>query len=210
MGELIIIILVILFLLWVFVWEPQAKIVREAKEKENAKIRAEKERRQAEELARNAIEIEKLTAEKSDLLKSIRSNVPGFILDARLEFEREYRAGKSVTSFGQEMSPLVCFGYRVGKTKGRSQVERRLILKHSIAADLDLSLSFFPKEYRNEWGEPLTITRFNRIYQHLLSMADLRDNRRNFEVAVRHWREDAAWFHQENATFVNKFKYIKS
>lgn len=33
MGELIIIILIILFLFWVFVWEPQAKIVREAKEK---------------------------------------------------------------------------------------------------------------------------------------------------------------------------------
>ena len=208
MGELIIIILVILFLLWVFVWEPQAKIVREAKEKENAKIRAEKERRQAEELARNAIEIEKLTAEKSDLLKSIRSNVPGFILAARLEFEREYRAGKGVTSFGHEMSPLVCFGYRVGKTKGRTQVERRLILKHSIAADLDLSLAFLPKQYRNEWGGPLTITRFNRIYQHLLSMADLRDNRRNFEVAVQHWREDAAWFHKEHAKLVEKMKHI--
>ena len=108
MGELIIIILIILFLLWVFVWEPQAKIVREAKEKENSRIRAEKERRQTEERARRTLEHEKLKAEKNELLKSIRSNVPGFILDARLEFKREYRAGKSVTSFGQEMSPLVC------------------------------------------------------------------------------------------------------
>ena len=197
MGEIIIIGLVILLLLWIFVWGPQAKANRE-----------ENERRKAEELAQRRAEQEALKIERHELLSATRSKVPGFILDARLEFEREYRAGKGATSFGQEMSPLVCFGYRVGKTKGRTLTERRSILKHSIVADLDASLSFLPTEYRNEWGEPLSITRFNRIYQHLLSMADLRDNRRNFEVAVSHWREDAAWFHKEHGTLVERFKYI--
>ena len=110
--------------------------------------------------------------------------------------------------FGQEMSPLVCFGYRVGKTKGRTEVERRAILEYAVAADYDTTLSFLPASYRNDWGGPLSVARFNRIYQHLSNMADLRDNRRNFEVAVSHWRADASWFNMQQRPRVEKYRAI--
>jgi len=76
---LILFLLLALALLWFFVWGPQAK-----------EARAEKARRDAEECARRAAERAKLLAEREDLLKSIRGAAPDFILNARLEFEREY------------------------------------------------------------------------------------------------------------------------
>ena len=56
--------------------------------------------------------------------------------------------------------------------------------------------------------QPLSMTRFNRIYTHLKSMADLRDGRRNFEVAVSHWRADASWFHLHQIQLVEKFRAV--
>ena len=129
-------------------------------------------------------------------------------MKARLEFEREYRSKGGEGMFGQEMSPLVCFGYRVGKTSGRTESERRTILKYAIAADYDTTLPFLPAAYRNDWGGPLSVTRFNRIYQHLNNMADLRDGRRNFEAAVSHWRADASWFHSQQRPRVEKYSAI--
>ena len=61
-----------------------------------------------------ADEAESLRVERDGVLKAIRIDAPGFILDARLDFEREYQNSGGDGSFGQEMSPLVCFGYRVG------------------------------------------------------------------------------------------------
>ena len=110
--------------------------------------------------------------------------------------------------FGQEMSPLVCFGYRVGKTAGRTESERRTILEYAIAADYDMTLPFLPAAYRNDWGGPLSVRRFDRIYQHLNNMADLRDGRRNLEAAVSHWRADASWFHSQQRPRVEKYRAI--
>lgn len=196
-SVLILFLLIALALLWFFVWGPQAK-----------EARAEKERRDAEDRARREAERTKLLAEREDLLKSIRSSAPDFILKARLDFEREYRSKGGEGMFGQEMSPLVCFGYRVGKTKGRTEVERRAILEYAVAADFDKTLPFLPASYRSEWGSPLSVSRFNRIDQHLNNMADLRDSRRNFEVAVAHWRADASWFRAHQRPRVEKFRAI--
>jgi len=191
---LILFLLLALALLWFFVWGPQAK-----------EARAEKARRDAEECARREAERAKLLAEREDLLKSIRGAAPDFILNARLEFEREYRSKGGEGMFGQEMSPLTCFGYRVGKTKGRTEVERRAVLEYAVAADYDRTLPFLPASYRNEWGNPLSVDRFNRIYQHLNNTADLRDGRRNYEVAVSHWRTDALWFRTQQLPRVEKY-----
>lgn len=194
---LILFLLVALALLWFFVWGPQA-----------TEARAAKERRDAEERAGREAERAKLLDERENLLKSIRRSAPDFILKARLEFQREYRSKGGEGMFGQEMSPLVCFGYRVGKTKGRTEVERRAILEYAVAADYDTTLPFLPPSYRNDWGGPLSVARFNRIYQHLSNMADLRDNRRNFEVAVSHWRADASWFNMQQRPRVEKYRAI--
>ena len=194
---LILFLLVALALLWFFVWGPQA-----------TEARAAKERRDAEERAGREAERAKLLDERENLLKSIRTGAPDFILEARLEFQREYRSKGGEGMFGQEMSPLVCFGYRVGKTKGRTEVERRAILEYAVAADYDTTLPFLPASYRNDWGGPLSVARFDRIYQHLSNMADLRDNRRNFEVAVSHWRADASWFNMQQRPRVEKYRAI--
>jgi hypothetical protein len=194
-GLLVLLLLVAILLLWMLVWGPKAKAARE-----------ERERLAAEARARREAELAKLKAERDDLLKSIRSRAPDFILNARLDFEREYRASGGDGVFGQEMSPLVCFGYRVGKTNGRSETERRAILDYAIAADLDATLPFLPKSYRLEWGGPLSAARFNRILHHLNNMADLRDNRRNFDVAVSHWRNDASWFQRQQRSLVEKYR----
>ena len=194
-GLLVLLLLVAILLLWMLVWGPKAKAARE-----------ERERLAAEARARREAELAKLKAERDDLLKSIRTRAPDFILNARLDFEREYRASGGDGVFGQEMSPLVCFGYRVGKTNGRSETERRAILDYAIAADLDATLPFLPKNYRLEWGGPLSAARFNRILHHLNNMADLRDGRRNFDVAVSHWRNDASWFQRQQRPLVEKYR----
>jgi hypothetical protein len=191
----ILLVLAALLLLWFLVLGPKAK-----------EARAERQRREAEERARREAERARLRGERDDLLRSISAKAPDFILRARLEFEREYRSSGSEGMFGQEMSPLVCFGYRVGKTNGRTETERRAILEYAVAAEYDAALPFLPTSYREDWGSPLSVTRFNRIYQHLNNMADLRDGRRNFEVAVSHWRADASWFQMQQRPRVEKFR----
>jgi hypothetical protein len=183
-----------LLLLWLLVLGPKAKESRE-----------ERRRLDAEDRARREAERARLRDERDALLKSIRAGAPDFILKARLEFEREYRSKGGEGMFGQEMSPLVCFGYRVGKTAGRTETERRAILEYALAADYDATLPFLPASYREDWGSPLSVTRFNRIYEHLNNTADLRDGRRNFEVAVSHWRADASWFQMQQRPRVEKY-----
>lgn len=191
----ILLVLAALLLLWFLVLGPKAK-----------EARAERQRREAEERARREAERARLRGERDDLLRSIRAKAPDFILRARLEFEREFRSSGGEGMFGQEMSPLVCFGYRVGVTNGRTETERRAILEYAVAADYDVTLPFLPASYREDWGAPLSVTRLNRIYQHLNNMADLRDGRRNLEVAVSHWRADASWFQMQQRPRVEKFR----
>ena len=227
---LLLFVVLVLALFWLFVWGPEAKEARAEQERRVAKLRAERqgreaqkraeqelrdvedrvarERREAEDRAKRAAERNRLETERDTFLISIRTGAPDFILKARLEFEREYRATGGESLFGQEMSPLVCFGYRVGKTAGRTESQRRTILEYAVAADYDATLPFLPASYRNDWGKPLSMTRFNRIYQHLNNMADLRDGRRSLDVAVSHWRADASWFHSQLRPKVERFRAI--
>ena len=79
---LIVFLLIALFLIWFFVWEPQA---REA--------RAERKRLAEEERVRLEAKREKLKSERDDLLRSERLGAPGFIIRESLDFEREYPQG---------------------------------------------------------------------------------------------------------------------
>lgn len=189
--------LVVAILFWLVILWP--------KEKE---ARAERERRAAEEAERLAVERARLRSERDELLRTIRDKAPEFILKSRLDFEREYRTKGGEGFLGQEMSPLVCFGYRVGKTNGRTERERHAILEYAIVADLDEALPFLPVSYRKDWGEPLSITRFDRIHTHINNMASLREGRHNFEVAVSDWRADATWFYTHQRVLVEKFRAI--
>ena len=194
-SYLVLLLLVVLFFIWLLILEPKDKAARE-----------ERQRLEAERRAKREAELIKLREERENLLKFMRSNTPDFIINARLDFEREYRSHGGEGIFGQEMSPLVCFGYRVGTTNGRNQTERRAILEYAVAADYDAALPFLPASYRNDWGGPLSITRYKRIYQHLNNLADLRVGRRNYAVAVSQWRADAAWFQTQQRPRVEKFR----
>jgi len=133
---------------------------------------------------------------------------PGFILREAFDFEREYRSTGGDGFFGQEMSPLACFGYRVGRTRGRNNSERQAILKYAIVANFDSMLSFLPADYLSDWGSPLSLNRFNRIYHHLTSMADLRDGRCGYENAISDWRNDANWFKTDHKELVDRFLMV--
>jgi len=131
------------------------------------------------------------TDQQDEYLDELKKNKPGYILQAQIEFEREYRAaGGSSSFFGQEKSPLACYGYAVGKTNGRPVSERIAIIEFTLSAELP---SIFPDSYRRDWGAPMSARRINKIISHLSSLADLRSGRKNFEVAVQHWRDDALW-----------------
>jgi len=142
----------------------------------------------------SAPKVSKPNTDQQDVyLDELKKNKPGYILQAQIEFEREYRAaGGSSSFFGQEKSPLACYGYAVGKTNGRPVTERREIIEFTLSAELP---SIFPDSYRRDWGEPMSAHRMNKIINHLSSLADLRSGRKNFEVAVQHWRDDASWTH---------------
>ena len=102
----IVLLLAALLLLWLLILGPKAKGAR-----------AKRQRLQAEERARREAERERLRGERDELLRTIRSRAPDFILWARLELQREYRCKGSGDMFGREMSPRVRFGHREGKTK---------------------------------------------------------------------------------------------
>jgi hypothetical protein len=193
-GLIIILLIIVGIVLWIVFLRPQAQ----EKRAEILRLEAEERERQlkleAELQAKREAEEKRLKKERANYIKSVRENQPNFILQARIEFERAYKAsGGSTSFFGQEKSPLACFGYVVGKTKGRKPAERKQIIEYTLCAEIP---EFFQKSYSMEWGTPLSIKRFNRINSHITSMADLRANRQSFETAVSEWRSDASWMQQ--------------
>lgn len=169
------------------------------------RARAERERLAAAERARQEAERERLRAERQEMLRTRRAAAPEFIHRAKLDFERSYRSQGGAAQFGQDMSPLVCFGYRVGVTAGLPEPQRRAILDYALVADLDAAVPFLPAAYRRDWGAPLSVTRFNRICHHLTALADLRDGRRGYDTAVAEWRADADWFHDTQRAAVLRY-----
>lgn len=193
----LVVVLVLALLVWFLLLSPSARAARTKR-----RLRAIEERKRIE------AERAKLTAERDEFLNSVRANAPTFIREARRNFELEYGASGGRRSFGQEMSPLVCFGYLVGKTSGRTENERHEVLKYAVVADLDATLPFLPAQYRTDWGSPLSITRLDRIHHHLSNMADLCDGRRGLELAVSQWRDDAVWLQTHGRGVVERYHGI--
>jgi hypothetical protein len=224
-GFLVVLLIVIGIVIWSIFLSPKAQEKRaeqvkfEAEEREKrlkleaevreSQLKLESEEREkrlkikAERRAKREAKEKRLKEERDDYIKSVRKNHPNFILQARIEFERAYKSsGGSTSFFGQEKSPLACFGYVVGKTKGRKPAERKQIIEYTLCAEIP---DFFPTSYSSEWGTPLSATRFNKIHSHITSMADLRSNRPNFEFAVSDWRADAAWMQRDLTDRVSSY-----
>lgn len=92
--------------------------------------------------------------------------------------------------FGIETSPLVCFGYRVGKTNGRTVRARRRILEYAVQGVIP---DFFDERYRNGWGAPSTRMRFVRIYKHINHEIHKHANQSQYQYALDDWETDLRW-----------------
>lgn len=95
--------------------------------------------------------------------------------------------------FGEEHSPLAYVGYKVGKTQGLPPHERRRRLRACFQIDIPPQLA---AKYQ-AWGPPVTSQRFTSMCQHITMLADMRRERRNYEVAVSDWEADVQWLAEE-------------
>lgn len=137
----------------------------------------------------------------------ILTKPPYVVRQAMDAFFREHRgASSSSTIFGVEESPLTCFGYRVGKTNGRPDHQRKDILKFAVWGEIP---NFFPDYYRNTWGKPGTYKRYRKIIDHISMLADQRAGRLNFEVAVSQWLMDINWLNESYGILMDKIRLIE-
>ncbi|MBT2949623.1 hypothetical protein PO25_17255 [Vibrio anguillarum] len=121
------------------------------------------------------------------------------------DFIQDYRANGNIR--WNDFSPLVCFGYRVGKAKGKPEHIRREIIYFTWYAEIP---DIIPRFYAEKWGKPGTFKRFDKIHSHLVMLGKQRANRKGFEVAVDQWHGDAGWFYKNYSGLAhryNKFGY---
>ncbi len=162
--------------------EEQKRLARERAEQEER----DRQRREAERLER---ERKKAEAKKGfDSLVS--KGMPRSVARAHREFMADNPLPKGRTWYGEDVSPLTFYGYRVGKTRGLRQSERREIIRYVMRARLTDPLA---KSYQVTWGRPLTRQRRNAIIGHIDKLAAQRGSRRGYEVAVAEWIADSDW-----------------
>lgn len=89
-------------------------------------------------------------------------------------------------------SPLAELGYKVGKTAGLPEEERRRILDYAFANRLPPIES---PAYMAEWGPPRTPDRLRRMAEHLAQTYKMFRSRSptTFAVALEHWKADLAY-----------------
>ena len=107
-------------------------------------------------------------------------------------------AGRDISDWSDE-GPLVLLGYRVGKTKGLPEAERREILRKALDDHIP---THYAHRYAETWGTPSTTRRYQRIAEHLKLMIEMHRRRRSYQTAVAHWTSDLFWF---RATFGARF-----
>ena len=102
--------------------------------------------------------------------------------------------GKRIDNDNQDFIPipevglLKVMGYTVGN-KGLKDSARRRILEDVLVDHLPLVGS---PEYMHEWGDPLSVKRFNKIKNCLLGFSHDRKHT-NHKVALKDWKEDLDW-----------------
>jgi hypothetical protein len=106
--------------------------------------------------------------------------------------------------FGEDHSPLAYVGYKVGKTHGLPVQERRRRLRACFQIDTPPQLA---NKYQT-WGPPVTGQRFTSICQHIMMLANMRRERRNYEVAVSDWETDVDWFKAEYGNLAVRLRKV--
>lgn len=165
---------------------------RQAKEQKRlAKERADQEERdrQLREAQRLERERKKADAEK-EFDSLVSKGMPSSVAKAHREFKGENPLSQGNNWYGEDVSPLTFYGYRVGKTRGLRQSDRREIIRYVMRARLTDPLA---KTYQVNWGHPLTRQRRNAIISHIDKLAAQRGTRRGYEAAVAEWTADSNW-----------------
>jgi hypothetical protein len=172
-------IILAIFLIWHFFFgretekEKQERIEDERRKEEE---RLERERKKAE----NQKEFERLVSQ----------DMPGPVARAHREFKAENPLPEGEKWYGEDVSPLTYYGYRVGKTRGLPPNERHEVIRYVMRARLTDPLA---RSYQVSWGRPLSPRRRQAIRGHIEKLAAQRESRPNYEVAVADWRADSAW-----------------
>lgn len=172
------------------------ELERRRKEHAEEQTRLAKERAEQEELERQHREAQRLERErkKADAEKEFDSLVskgmPNSVAKAHRDYKSENPLPRGQSWYGEDVSPLTFYGYRVGKTRGLRQSERREIIRYVMRARLTDPLA---KTYQTSWGRPLTRQRRNAIIHHIDKLAAQRGTRKGYEVAVAEWTADGEW-----------------
>lgn len=163
----------------------------EEKEAERARQEEETRRKQAEAEARDAAERELVKKERDAF---VARPIPP-------DVKRDMQAFLNGEFVGEDRSPLAYVGYRVGKTYGLSKWDRHRRLDVCFRTEVPNELS---SKYQG-WGQPGTLDRLSSMTTHLNMLADMRRYRRNYEVAVAEWEQDAEWLEAEFSNLARKF-----
>lgn len=179
------------------------RLLREERARQEA-AEANRKLEEAEAQARQAAESERLhRQEEADrarrLVEQERSSIlitpiSGDILRDMREF---IKAGQF---FGEEHSPLAYVGYKVGKTSVLRLSDRRRRLKACFQIEIPRELA----DKYQAWGPAVSSRRFRSMCQHLTMLADMRRQRRNYEVAVADWEADLEWFEAEFGSLAHR------
>lgn len=172
----------LLLLVGVAVW---FFFIRESEEQKQQRIEEEKRQEQR----RLEREQKKIEAQK-EFDQFVSQGMPSAVAKAHREYKSENPLPRGQVWYGEDVSPLTFYGYRVGKTRGLRVSERREIIRYVLRARLNDPLS---PSYQLSWGAPLSGTRKNAIISHIKKLAAQRGTRRGYEVAVADWIEDSSW-----------------
>jgi hypothetical protein len=97
--------------------------------------------------------------------------------------------GEGMFAGSPEIGMLKTLGYSVGDTQPVLRGARQLILQYAIEGHLPVVGG---RAHRNEWGEPHTKQRFQKLVNTLWSLLN-NPAHRNHERARREWEEDLDW-----------------
>ncbi|OAN77248.1 hypothetical protein A8B81_15775 [Sulfitobacter pontiacus] len=180
--------------IWFLFFRETAAQKQARKEEEE---RRERERQRFEEERRKTRE-----AAKKEFDSLVSPGMPAGVQRSH----REFLAGSSLPRgqqwYGEDVSPLTYYGYRVGKTRGLRETERYEVIRYVLRARLGDPLA---KGYQRSWGRPLSRQRRSAICGHLDKLAAQRASRRNYEIAVAHWEADSAWTRRHQDDEISKF-----
>jgi hypothetical protein len=147
--------------------------------------------------------IEKIPTMKDGKLSVLFANAMGLLDDAKRSgeaesvikaIEAEWDARRQAAKFGEykadpEEGVLKALGYSVGNEGAKTPVRRKIL-------DFVLARSLPPvgsPAYMDEWGEPGSSKRFDKLSQVLRSLIIQKRNFGNMDKAVSEWEDDLSW-----------------